>query len=340
MTAFKYAGTTERNGTGPRVFHRINLADVTPELPELVHGVYYRGHVSQIFGPTGAGKTMFNQAIVLESIRAGHDVAHFDEEMGKAPMAQRYLALGATRAELARLAFYEWEAPGLEDSEAFVSEVHDRSLVLIDPTVDALTAAGVDENDNTAYTEWSKFIPGKLTAAGISTILTDGAPHADGGRARMRGASQKAYKAALVWRLEVLEELDRDTVGLIRLTCEKDRFGAVGRGASQTYKLGGDGRGRIVFERVDGLARQSAGERAGTDRALLVGRVASALRQHAPAEERAISQSQLTNFLGPVRRAEKLAACQEASDSPTVPVRAKPGPRGSILYWHEVPEHV
>jgi RecA/RadA recombinase len=332
MTTFRYATAAPAQ---PRQFHRIDLAAVTPELPELLLGVYYRGHVTAIFGPTGAGKTMLNQAIVLEAVRAGHEVAHFDEEMGAAPMAQRYRALGASVRELEKIAYYEWEAPGLEDSGAFVDEVRERSLVLIDPTTDALTAAGVDENDNSAYTEWSKLIPGKLTAEGISTILTDGSPHVDGGKARMRGASQKSYKAALVWRLEVIDELDRDHVGLIRLTCEKDRFGAVGRGASQAFRLGGDGRGGIVFERTGALRNEPSSEKAGNDRALLVGRVVAVLEQHAPAEGRAITQNQLCGLLGQSRLRDKTAACQEASDSPTVPVRAKPGPNRSLLYWHE-----
>jgi hypothetical protein len=325
----------EHAGDSAPRFARVDLATVAPSTPELVLGIAYRGFQAVIVGPTGSAKTMLCQGLLLEAVRGGIPVGHWDHEMGADPIAFRYRAMGATDDDLGRIAYYPWPEPRLADSDAFVAQiVEDGSeIVLLDPTADFLGAAGLDENDNAEVTRWAAAFPQRLTQADITTITVDGMPH-DG--TRQRGASQKGYKAALVWTVEVLDEPSKDHVGSVALTCTKDRFGDVGKGAQLVYAIGGDGAGAIVVAREEARARPSAIAQHDADRSQWIGAVTHVLQTWAPSEGRAITQNQLLGLLpagkGKTFRRE---ACQAAASQPMGAVRAKPGPNRSLVYWYQ-----
>ena len=338
MTVLKYARPEDFAQPGAR-FERTDLSKTTAETPELRLGLVYRGFPTTIFGPTGSAKTLLALALTLEAQRAGLRVAYWDEELGAGPMAARLRALGATTEELAAVAYYGWQAPGLEDSDAFVAEMSGQDIVVLDPVADLLVAAGVDENANSEFTEWAARFPQRLTHAGVASILIDGSPHADGrdgkGReSRQRGATQKGYKAALVWRVEVLDEPTKEHMGLISLECTKDRFGDVGKGAKMTFAIGGDGNGRILFERRDSMDQPALGEQAAQDRREWLASIVEVLAQHARGYDRAITQNQLVQLLPPGRLALKRAMCQLAASSAVYPVHSRPGRNQSLLYWY------
>lgn len=318
-------------------FTRVNLAEVEATTPDLVLGIAYRGFQAVIAGPTGSAKTMLACGLLLEGLRSGLGVGHWDHEMGESPIAFRYRAMGATDKELARIAYYPWPEPKLADSDAFVAQVQadGSELVLLDPTADFLGAAGLDENVNAEVTRWAAAFPQRLTQVGVTTITIDGMPHAG---ERQRGASQKGYKAATVWIVEVIDEPSKDHVGTVALTCAKDRFGVVGKGASIVFAVGGDGSGRIVVERQASFDRPPAAERADSDRAQWLGIVVATLERHAPDEAHAISQNQLLGLMPPGKRKDfRRQVIQEAATNPLMPVRVKPGSRGSLVYWYQEP---
>ena len=319
----------------PGRFVRTDLAAVTAITPPLVLGVAYRGFQTSIVGPTGSAKTLLLQGLLLEAAHAGVKVGHWDNEMGASPIAFRYRAMGATDAELAKIAYYAWPEPTLTDSDAFAEQVaaDGSEIVGIDPTADFLSAAGLDEDVNNEVTRWAAAFPQRLTQAGVTTITVDGMPH---DRTRQRGASQKGYKAALVWTVEVLDEPSKDHVGLVQLSCVKDRFGEVGKGATLAFAVGGDGAGRIVVARKEAMARPSAIEQHDADESRWVGVVVATLQQHAPDEAHAISQTQLLGLLPTGKNAAfRREACRRAASHPLIQVRAKPGNRGSVLYWYD-----
>ena len=325
-----------------RRFEPTDLSTTTAETPELLLGLVYRGHSATLFGPTGSAKTLLALALTREARAEGLTVSYWDEELGAAPTAARLRALGATDAELAAVRYYAWQGPTLADSDAFADEIRTSGadLVIFDPLGDHLVAAGASENDNAEFTAWARSFPQRLSRDGVASLLIDGAPHADGPESgkrggRQRGATQKGYKAAIVWRVEVADEPSREHVGLVKLVCTKDRFGSVGRGAELGFAIGGDGAGGIVFERREAMARQSREEQVAENRAEWIGYVVATLREHAPSREQAISQLQLERLLPPGRKAWRQEICQVAATSPGVPAHNRPGARGAVLYWFE-----
>ncbi len=320
-----------------RTFERTNLATVTGETPDLLLGLVYRGFSTNIYGPTGSAKTLIAQSVVLEAVRAQLKAAHWDEEMGAQAIAARYRQMGATDIELAKIAFYAWQSPTLDDADAFLAEaLSDKpDLVLLDPTADFLAAAGVDENANSEVTDWAARFPQALAREGIASVLVDAIPH-DG--AHQRGASQKGYKAALAFRVEVKDEPSKEHVGLVNLSCTKDRFGDVGKGAEIPFAVGGNGDGRIVVERKDAFRRPPAAEQRDDDLQKWIGTVTAVVQAHATGRAKAISQSQLLSLLPAGKRRTFLMEAIKLAAAPGLPVRQDVGgSRSSIIYWYEEP---
>jgi hypothetical protein len=320
-----------------RQFERTNLAAVTGVTPELLLGVVYRGFPANIYGPTGSAKTLIVQGLALEAIRAGLKVAHWDEEMGAELITARYRQMGATDLELARIAFYAWQAPAMDDADAFVDEIlSDRpDLVVLDPTADFLGAAGVDENVNAEVTAWAAAFPQRLAQEGVATIMVDAIPH---GGSHQRGASQKGYKSRLLWRVEVRDEPSKEHVGLITLTCEKDTVGDVGKGASLAFAVGGTPDGRLIVERRDALRGESADDQLERERREWVTTVTAIVQAYAPRREKAVSLRQLLDLLPAGKRRSFLVDAIKLAAAPGRAVRQDVGgSRGSIAYWYEEP---
>lgn len=333
MSAFKFT----RDEDFRRTFERTNLAKVEAKMPDLLLGLVYRGFSTNIYGPTGSAKTLIAQGLVLEALRSGLSVGHWDEEMGKEVTAARYRQMGATDIELGRVAFYTWQRPTLDDGDAFVAQcLDDRvDLVLIDPTADFLSAAGMEENSNDDITAWAAAFPQALSQRGVASILLDGAPH---GAAHQRGGIQKGYKASLVFGFDVREEPSKTNVGLVELECEKDRFGDIGRGARVTFRVGGDGNGQIVFRREEHMERPSAEDRVDKDREDWVRKITAVVQAHAPHRDSAITQSQLLTLLPAGKRKSDLIDLVKLAAAPGRAVMQAPGKTSrSVIYWYEEP---
>ena len=150
---------------------------------------------------------------------------------------------------------------------------------------------------------------------------------------------------ALVWMVEVIDNPTKDHVGLVRWTCTKDRFGAVGRGTSVEFHIGGDGQGGIVGSVGsttvgDTAARTDAKdeERRERENRWRINAVMTA-KQYAPDEARAVSKSTLEDLYGR-RQGRGQAARHPARHRRHRPVppdslgaKAKPTGNGTVVWW-------
>lgn len=325
-------------------FEHVDLSTVEATTPlMIVPGVVYQGWSTNVYGVTGSGKSMLACAFALEAIRRPLRVGHWDEEMGAAATALRYRMLGAKPYNFDHgpgrpwgIRYHEWQGVTLDDSEAFarhVIVVDQSDLVIFDPLADHLQAAGLEENANDDVTRWYVAFPQALTKAGVSSLVLDGTPH-EGGHAR--GASQKGYKAALVFEVVVVDPPRADHVGRVRLVCQKDRFGTVGRDTELDFDLGGDGQGRIVFRRR--LTEAQTGRPSGADRRaeaveLVADAVVEVVRRHDGSGMADLSTRQILDRLPTsYGTALTLEGIRRAVDDPLRPVVAYDGPRNARLH--------
>ena len=330
-------------------FNRIpDFSKVSGEFPPLdKHGIAYVGHPALIAGSTGSAKSLIGRWLLLEEARAGEYVGHADMEMGSVVSKKYYEATGATAAQLQNMTFWDMPAPKMDEADEFIGDVVTLEVtrLLWDKLPDFLRTAGREENSNDAQNEWAAAFLEPLNGYCTSYVLDS--TGWDGKHAR--GGSEKLFKVATAWVVEVLDEPRRDHIGRVKWVCVKDRFGAIGKGTAIEFSVGGDGNGRIhvsVIGTVEAptsaveLADQKKTEREHDLRlAALI-----AAKKHAPDEAHAITRTQLAKSMG-VRAEDQSKAIDlacAAGDAKAGLLRSKPNPngRGVLVWWGPFVEFV
>jgi hypothetical protein len=327
---------------------RVDLSTVTGGFPPITcQGIAYSGWPTLVVGATGSGKTLVCRWLLFQEHRDGRVVGHADQEMGQHSTRAYYESMGATPDDLAAIAYWDLPSPRTEEAREFLQDVLDSEVdvLLWDKMPDFLRGAGKAENDNDAVNE---FMAGFIEPIQdrVTSILIDATGH-DGRHSR--GASEKDFKVALAWLVEVIDEPKKDHVGRVRWTCTKDRFGGVGRGTTIEFSIGGDGNGKIVGSVIgispgDTTATTVKNQRLLERESDLRHAAAAAGKKHAPDEAHAVSRTTLMDNMG-VKAADKGKAIDlalAAGDEKFGMLASKPNPsgRGSLVWWRPVVSRV
>lgn len=307
----------------------------------LVEGVLYAERAHAIAGAPGDGKTLLQLALCAELIEQGEVVAWFDEENGPAVIAARLVSFGVTPEQASEcFVYFPFSEPTLEDADDLVAEmsVLDPVLVVFDSGADMYAAAALNENDNMDMTRWALAFSQRLSREhGIASVVLEHIAKAGDG-SYQRGAGAKKAKVDALWMLEVRSPFDHETVGEVELVRAKDRLAHLP--SRLRFRIGGDGKGKTTFERVEvedvEHQREVAAKR--KREAFAAEAVAALRREKACTREQGLSQRQLTGMLSPAPAAFKNEVVQDLAHDPRSPVRMAPGARGSLIYWVEEDE--
>ncbi len=242
---------TERKGTfgiGQRsLLGEIIWQGIKPP-EELIEGILLKGKVHQIFAAAGCGKSWVALWLTMKLINQGKRVLYLDKENGPRIIAERLKALGAEEETLDEYLIY-YSSPDLpltkEGTEAYVQSLEEvnPSLVVFDSWVNFISGAGLDENVSSDITDWSLSFSRPARDRNISVLLLDHVPKEGGATAR--GSGRKKEEMDVQWQLKNSKPFDRDTMGEIKLTREKDREGWLPK--SVRFSVGGTEEG-FVFE--------------------------------------------------------------------------------------------
>lgn len=321
-------------------FPRLDLAElieggITPP-PFLIDEVLYEGKAHALLGEPGDGKTLLMLALAVTVISAGATVAWFDEENGANVIASRLDSLSADIDDVReRFAYYPFTEPTLDDADELAAEMAalQPALVVFDSGADMYAASGLNENDNMDMTRWAQEFSQRLARVhGVASVVLEHVTK-NSDSTYQRGAGAKKAKVDAAWRIEVRAPFDHETVGEVGLTRTKDRLAHLP--PEVRYRVGGDGKGRTLFERIeveDEQQRRDADAKAKRDS---FAREATAVlrKERAFDRERGLSQRQLTALLSPAPQAFKNEVVQALAQDPTTPVHCGAGPRNSLTYW-------
>jgi hypothetical protein len=304
----------------------------------LIDDVLYAERAHALAGAPGDGKTLLVLALSAELIARGQLVAWFDEENGPSVIGARLISLGATPQDVSEhFAYYPFAEPTLDDADELVEEMAglQPELVVFDSGADLYVASGLNENDNMDMTRWALAFSQRLSREyEIATVVLEHVAKGGDG-SYQRGAGAKKAKVDALWMLEVLSTFDHETVGLVELVRKKDRLAHLP--PAVRYRLGGDGSGKTVFERIEVEDEQQAiAADAKRKRDFFANEVVAVLEDESAFDrEHGLSQRQLTGLLSPAPQTFKNEVVQYVAQDPTTRVRVAPGPRRSLIYWLE-----
>ena len=303
-----------------------------PEPERLIPDLLYANRVHWLSGHPGHGKTTIAADAARQLMAAGRHVVWLDWEAGLRPTIARMLAVGAEPEQLSELFHLAISPPLSADDDGFAKIAaalgdYPDALIVLDSASKALGAAGADENNPTEATAWTTKIVLPAREAGATVVVID---HVVKGATRTtpyaRGAGSKLADTDVAWYVEATARFDRDTPGKVELTRHKDREGLMPERLN--FEVG-DGAGWLPVRKV---AAETENTRAERD-AGLRGKVLAVLQEHtSPGEPASTGQVvQLTRG----RRSAVIEALGELAHMAGSGVEHKPGPRGSVLHWHD-----
>jgi hypothetical protein len=215
-----------------------------------------KGKVHHLFGAAGLGKTMIAVWLAKQSIERGETVVYCDDENGKRTFSERLQLMGVDPATVDDHLWY-LPFPGLTmgaEMQGYYQGMLDEvrpDLIIFDSWISFLAGSDMDENANSDVQRWCTAYTQPARARGVTTLILDHVPH-DG--TRSRGASRKRDEADVQWQIVKASHFDRDTVGEVSLTCQKDREAWLER--KVTFSIGGTGDNKLMVKRAAGTVEE------------------------------------------------------------------------------------
>lgn len=208
-----------------------------PEFTFVVDGLIADGMIHWASGKHGSLKSTMGAHAAVEAIRSGRHVMWLDWEVGRRQARRRFKAAGITGDMAREFVRYRYLPPIKDTSAATIERLRaevaqlERPLVVIDSMSKALAGAGCDENSNSDVSRFTDAVLQRgLKSAGGTVYVIDheGRNQTKSSDYVARGASTKDADADITYRFFVEEEPDRQTVGTLRVICQKDREDALG----------------------------------------------------------------------------------------------------------------
>jgi hypothetical protein len=220
-----------------RPFVTVDLVAVAkggiPEPVLLCNRLLYRGMLHSFAGPPDCGKSTIGYRAALELLREGEAVVVLDEEGGREVVTEKFLALGATPAELERLTYIEfptrsWDAADRVGLWQLLAEVHP-ALVLVDSAGAFLAVAGQNENWAEHIIPFYKLLLAVAREHNTAVVLVDHVTKNETTGRYARGSGAKLQIADVAYMVDAIQPFSRHQDGLLRLSVSKDRRGYLHR---------------------------------------------------------------------------------------------------------------
>lgn len=248
----------------------------TERLPDFVQvegglPLLYKGESHMMFGAGGTGKSLCAARMLLEIVRSGAIAIAVDYESNKRTLRLRLKALGATKQEAARIAYWKPvgslmpKMPARVQLDTFLGG-YQGVFILMDSVAVACQTAGFDDEKNPQYNFWFDKVVEPWTHAGHTSLLIDHVGHISeerkNGNIAARGASSKADRVSgASYYFEQRVAWSKLVSGWGRLTTFKCREGNRAKGsiAAEIRVTTGDGNIAIDFISPKPLEKSDAG---------------------------------------------------------------------------------
>ena len=276
---------------------------------------------------------MFSLCLAHQLVKQGKSVVYLDQENGPDVVKSRALAIGYTEEDLRRLVYFPFPTAAEAELDELVSEIltHRPVLVIVDAKANFLAAADLEEDSAMDVTIWHQNVIQPLQRAGSAVLELDRTGHSNTGRAR--GSIGKSAVAEAEWSLAVSRQFDLTTTATLALTRgAKNRRGVLP--PEVKFKVGGDGAGGFIFQRVGNpieLKKQAREERLRSD-------IVKVVADHFDATGEPISQSEIEQLVGgTAARIRKAARSLAEGDDAQLTVTE--GERNARLYAPKDADH-
>jgi AAA domain-containing protein len=191
-------------------------------------GVFYRGKVNEIHGPSESGKTMVLLHVAAQEIRNGNDVVMVDfEDSGQAVVNRLRWVFGLSRAEIVKqFHYFRPEIAFGEKGFQAISGIEGLTYVIIDAVTESMSAAGLDGRNENEVAAWYNDFPKRLARLGPAVVVVDHTGNSAADRA-IGSQHKKSAIDGVSYTAEPVSPFVKGGWGHLRLKIAKDKPGGV-----------------------------------------------------------------------------------------------------------------
>ena len=241
-----------RKPAGP-VFMDADWDDEEPEVVPCIFDVeggrplFYDGESHMIYGESGSGKSWLGALVCAQVARALGVAAVIDYESNRRTWRLRLKALGVTKAEASRIAYWhvtESLMPGQASRRGLDAWIaaHKPTFILLDSVAKSMGAAGMDESNPGQYVVWQQQVVEPWTSLRITSLIIDHIGHINEEKRRAgrtpaaRGASSKKDQvtgASYYFEADAPWSRTNDGHGLLSRMKDREGWGRTGALAAE-----------------------------------------------------------------------------------------------------------
>lgn len=222
-------------------------------------GVFYRGKVNEVHGPSESGKTMWVLAVAVQEIRAERHVVMVDyEDDGRAIVNRLRYVFDLEREQIEKyFHYFRPDVPFTQTGLDNITGIGDVSMCIIDAVTESMAVSGLDGRNENEVATWYNDFPKKLASSGMGVVLIDHTPQGDSNR-QIGSQHKKSAVDGVSYTAEPVYPFVKGQLGHLRIRVAKDKIGsirtaALPQGEGKQYWRGDfkiDGRPTAVGERV------------------------------------------------------------------------------------------
>lgn len=193
-------------------------------------GMFYRGKVNEIHGPSESGKTMVLLKVAAQEIRAGNNVVMVDfEDSGQSIVNRLRWVFGLTRAEIVKqFHYFQPETTFGEAGYQAISEIDNLTVCIVDAVTESMSVAGLDGRNENEVAAWYNEFPKRVARleCNPAVIVVDHTPQDKAERA-IGSQHKKSAITGVSYTAEPVSPFVKGGLGHLRLKVAKDKPGGV-----------------------------------------------------------------------------------------------------------------
>jgi AAA domain-containing protein len=191
-------------------------------------GVFYRGKVNEVHGPSESGKTMFVLAVAAQEIEAERHVVMVDyEDDGRAIVNRLRFVFGMERDQIEKyFHYFRPDVPFTDAGLEHITGIGDVSLCIIDAVTESMAVSGLDGRNENEVATWYNDFPKRLARTGMGVVLIDHTPQ-DNHQRQIGSQHKKSAVDGVSYTAEPVYPFVKGNLGHLRIRVAKDKIGAI-----------------------------------------------------------------------------------------------------------------
>lgn len=230
-------------------------------------GIFYRGKVNEVHGPSESGKTMWVLAVAAQEVEAERHVVMVDyEDDGRAIVNRLRHVFGLEREQIEKyFHYFRPDTPFTDTGFEHIRGIGEVSLCIIDAVTESMAVSQLDGRNENEVATWYNEFPKKLAGLGMGVVVIDHTPQDNHSR-QIGSQHKKSAVDGVSYTAEPIHPFVKGQLGHLRIRVAKDKIGNIRQAAlpqgDKQYWRGDftiDGRPTCASRRVriEGVASQS-----------------------------------------------------------------------------------